>query len=83
MEGLLNPKLETLPHGCDAWVFAQGWSSVVPLRAEFGGITTEETWFERESGEKIVPGDEFDVGAARRTLGASVGEGEGVVKQKL
>jgi hypothetical protein len=60
MKSLLNPPLESLPYGSDAWAFAQGWSTVVPLRAEFGGITTgQESWFERNGGERIVPGDEL------------------------
>lgn len=60
MKSLLDPPIDSLPYGTDAWAFAQGWSTVVPLRAEFGGITSGgETWFERDGGGRIVPGDTF------------------------
>lgn len=59
MSHLLHPPVESLPVGSDAWAFAMGYSSVVPLRAEFAGMVDGPTWFEDGSGRKIEAGQEL------------------------
>lgn len=34
LRAVLNPKIEDLPEGSDAWAFEKGYISVVPMRAE-------------------------------------------------
>lgn len=41
---LLHPDSESLPEGTDAWAFYHGYTSVTPLRAQFGELE-DSGWF--------------------------------------
>jgi len=36
MKALIDPSVDSLPVGSDAWAIHQGWISVTPLRSTFG-----------------------------------------------
>ena len=39
MAPLLSPTKDELPHGTDAWAFAEGYIGITPLKAEFSSLT--------------------------------------------
>lgn len=51
MSGLVNPPIESLPYGTDAWAVHHGKISVTPLRASFAEPEKESMSFKGEEGK--------------------------------
>lgn len=59
MGPLLFPQEADLPEGSDAWAFAKGYTSVTPIRAEFGTLLEGGCGFASDDGDEHVPGREW------------------------
>ncbi|KAG8976023.1 hypothetical protein FRC05_004654 [Tulasnella sp. 425] len=60
LDALVNPPLETLPHGSDGWALHYRKASVTPLRGSFAEPPIESLRLATESGaEGLEPGREF------------------------
>ncbi|KAG8920535.1 hypothetical protein FRC01_000711 [Tulasnella sp. 417] len=62
IDALVNPPLESLPHGSDGWAMHYRKASVTPLRASFAEPLLESLCLATERGaEGLGPGREFKV----------------------
>lgn len=61
IDSLVNPPLDTLAHGTDAWAIHSARASVTPLRAAFAEPLLESFCFESEKdlGHDLKPGRVF------------------------
>jgi len=61
IEGLVNPPLDSLPYGSDAWAIHHAKASVTPLRAAFAEASNDSLCLGTEQPEKesLLPGRPF------------------------
>lgn len=60
MGPMLNPPVDQVPKGTDAWAFAQGYTSVTPIRAEYAGLHSAGRPFASDAPTDKWPGRIWD-----------------------